>query len=59
MIFRGILPKIIFQKTRYEQFHKIHGKSTVIESLVKLQPHADNFTEKTPPWVFSYDIEQS
>ena len=31
--FRGILPKIIFQKNRYEQFYKIHGKPAVIESL--------------------------
>ena len=31
--FRGILPKIIFQKNRYEQFHRIHRKPTVIESL--------------------------
>ena len=32
-LFRSIPPKIIFQKNAYEQFHKIHGKSTVIESL--------------------------
>ena len=31
--FRGILPKIIFQKKCYEQFHKILGKPIVIQSL--------------------------
>ena len=31
--FRGILRKIIFQKDCYEQFHKNHGKLTLIESL--------------------------
>ena len=43
--FRGILPKIIFQKNRYEQFYKIHG----VPAVVKLQPHADRFTEKGLP----------
>ena len=32
-LFRGVLPKITFQKNRYEKFYKIHGKATVVESL--------------------------
>ena len=31
--FRGILPKIIFQKNRYGKFYNTRGKITVIESL--------------------------
>ena len=45
--FRGILPKIVFQKTVIKNFMKFWEKQLDrVLLLLKLQPHADNFMKK-------------
>ena len=45
--FRGILPKVLFQKRRYEKFlqNSLEVNCERILALVKLQPYVNSFTK--------------